>query len=221
MIGILSGVPALASTGELGTGHIRLPDPKVSGNLPVESALNRRRSVRDFSGQPLTLEEAAQLLWAAQGITDPGGKRTAPSAGALYPLELYLVAGEVAGLAQGVYQYQPHAHALRRIADHDRRKALAAAALGQSWVGQGAAVIVVAGVYRRTMDKYGQRGIRYVHLEAGHAAQNIALQALSLKLGTVVVGAFDDDKVKSVVRMSEDAQPLCLLPVGRARAVAQ
>ena len=221
MIGILSSVPATAAAGPLGPADIRLPDPDVTGNLPVESALKRRRSVRDFSEQPLALAEAAQLLWAAQGAADPGGKRTAPSAGALYPLEIYLLAGEVAGLERGIYRYQSSNHTLRRMASGDPRMALAAAALGQSWVSQGAAVIVVAGVYPRTTGKYGQRGVRYVHLEAGHAAQNIALQALSLKLGTVLVGAFDDDKVKNIVGMADDEQPLCILPVGRPGQAAQ
>jgi len=194
---------------------IPLPSPVSTGMLSVESALLSRRSVRNFSPQSLTLAEVAQLLWAAQGITGPGGTRTAPSAGARYPLELYLVTGNVSALAKGVYRYQPRGHSLIRLADGDQRAALAAAALGQDWVNEAAAVIVVAAAHERTTRRYGQRGVRYVHMEAGHAAQNIHLQAVALNLGTVVVGAFDDDEVKKIVNLSGDEQPLCLLPIGR------
>jgi len=195
---------------------VTLPNPSLTGVLPVKSALHSRRSVRDFAPQPLTLAEVSQLLWAGQGITGAGGTRTAPSAGALYPLELYLVAGNVSALVNGVYKYHPREHALNRVADGDQRAALASAAYGQDWVNEGAAVIVVA-AHGRTTRKYGQRGVRYVHMEAGHAAQNIHLQAVALNLGTVVVGAFDDDKVKKIIRLPDDEQPLCLLPVGRIK----
>jgi len=220
---ILSHLPVAPSLAAQALGvhqpasAIPLPNPVSTGVLSVESALHSRRSVRDFSPQSLTLAEVAQLLWAAQGITGPGGTRTAPSAGALYPLELYLVTGNVSALAKGVYRYQPLGHSLIRLADGDQRAALAAAALGQDWVNEAAAVIVVAAAHERTTRKYGQRGVRYVHMEAGHAAQNIHLQAVALNLGSVVVGAFDDDKVKKIVNLSGDEQPLCLLPIGRIK----
>ena len=217
IFGIAPGAAGVACAGSLEAGLVRLPEPAVAGNVPVENVLLKRRSVRSFSGQPLTLAEASQLLWAAQGVTDPAGKRTAPSAGALYPLEIYLIVGEVTGLDRGVYRYQPQKQALRRISDADRHTALATAALEQSWIGEAAAAIVMAAVYRRTTGKYGQRGIRYVHMEAGHAAQSVALQALALNFGTVFVGAFDDDEVKRVVGMPGDEQPLCILPIGRIR----
>ena len=194
---------------------IPLPKPVATGVLSVESALHSRRSVRNFSPQSLTLAEVAQLLWAAQGVTGPGGTRTAPSAGALDPLELYLVTGNVSALTKGVYRYQPIGHSLILVADGDQRAALAAAAPGQDWVNEAAAVIVVAAAHERTTRKYGQRGVRYVHIEAGHAAQNIHLQAVARNLGTAVVGAFDDDKVKKIVNLSSDEEPLCLLPIGR------
>lgn len=196
---------------------IPLPEPVATGALSLESALRSRRSIRNFSPQSLTLAEVAQLLWAAQGVTGPGGTRTAPSAGALYPLELYLVTGNVSDLAKGVYRYQPIGHSLIRVADGDQRAELATAALGQDWVNEAAAVIVVAAAPARTMRKYGQRGVRYVHLEAGHSAQSIHLQAVALNLGTVIVGAFDDDKVKKIVSLFNDEQPLCLLPIGRIK----
>ena len=163
---------------------------------------------------PLTFTDLSQILWAAQGVTDDTGLRTTPSAGALYPLEVYVIVGDVAELTQGVYHYQPRGHTLQRVAAGDKRAALMQAALGQSCIAQAAAVLLVAAVYERTTAKYGTRGTRYVHMEAGHAAQNVYLQAVSLQLGTVAVGAFDDKKVKAVVALREEEQPLYLLPLG-------
>ena len=177
--------------------------------------MQQRRSVRTYLNKPLTLTEVSQLLWAAQGINRGREFRTAPSAGALYPLEVYLVAGNVDGLAEGVYKYRPHQHELLKIIHDDKRRELAAAALGQRYVQDGAAVIVIAAVYERTTQKYGQRGIRYVHIEVGHAAQNIYLQAVSLNIGTVFVGAFDDDEVKRVLNLPDEEHPLSIMPVGK------
>ena len=156
---------------------IDLPKPSVDGTVSLESAIRGRRSVRDFSKRSLSLANVAQLLWAAQGITSRDGGRAAPSAGALYPLEIYLVAGNVDSLPAGIYHYRPKKHRLRPIADGDRRKALAAAALDQSWVRRAPAVLVIAGIYERSARKYGERARRYTHIEVGHAAQNLFLQA--------------------------------------------
>ncbi len=194
-----------------------LPEPRRSGSWSVEGALGERRSVREYAPTPLTRAELGQLLWAAQGITGPDGGRPAPSAGALYPLEVYVAAGAVEDLPSGVYRYEPRRHALALVAEGDRRAGLAAAALGQECVEEGAAVIALAAVYRRTTGKYGERGTRYVHMEVGHAAQNVYLQAVALGLGTVVVGAFDDRDVKRVLGMGAREEPLCLMPVGRGR----
>ena len=194
---------------------IKLPQPYVDGKLSIEEALLLRRSVRDYKDMPLALNEISQLLWAAQGITNPFGFRTAPSAGALYPLEIYLVAGNIKNLPQGVYKYKPKSHTLIRVIKGDKRSELSAAALRQSCVKKSAAVIVLAAVYERTMKKYGQRGIRYVHIEVGHASQNIYLQAVSLELGTVVIGAFDDGEVKKALNMQNAEQPLVIMPVGK------
>jgi SagB-type dehydrogenase family enzyme len=194
---------------------VQLPQADTLGRRSVEQVLRQRRSVRNFSTQALTLAEASQLLWAAQGITDPQGLRTAPSAGALYPLEVFLVAGNVRDLPAGVYRYQPGQHALEHLIEADIRPALARAALGQSWVRKAAAVVVFAALYRRTTIKYGERGIRYAHIEAGHAAENLFLQAVSLELNTVVVGAFHDDAVRHTLGLPEDHVPLILMPVGR------
>jgi SagB-type dehydrogenase family enzyme len=196
---------------------IKLPEARYDSQVSLESTLQQRRSIRDYLDEPLTLAEVSQLLWAAQGITSPRGFRTAPSAGALYPLELYLIVGRVTDLAEGIYRYQPHKHELIRIAEENRQSGLASAALGQSSVRDGAIVIVIAAVYEQTMRKYGQRGIRYVHIEVGHAAQNVYLQAAALHLGTVFVGAFHDDEVKKVLNMPDEEQPLCIMPVGKIK----
>jgi len=191
---------------------IALPEPQLKGALTLEEALMRRRSVRDFSETPLTLAELGQLLWAAQGVTHPAGLRTAPSAGALYPLEVYAVTREAA------YHYEPQGHRMMVHVQGDVRPALHAAALYQDSVLQAPTVIVIAAVYARTSQKYGQeRSPRYVHLEAGHAAQNILLQAVALGLGAVPIGAFEDEKVHQVLRLPADQPPLYLIPVGHPR----
>jgi len=196
-------------------GRIKLPEPSYTGNTSVETALSKRRSIRDYSGENLTLEEVSQLLWAAQGITAPWGGRTAPSAGALYPLELYIVVGDVEGIDKGVYKYSREEHELEKVKDGDIRAELADAAIGQACIRDAAIDIVFTAVYERTTRKYGERGIRYVHMEAGHAAQNVYLQAVSLDLGTVVIGAFIDDRVKELVNAGEQEKTLYIMPVGR------
>ncbi len=195
--------------------EIALPDPVRDSGFSVERALNTRRTVRAFVAQPLALAELSQLLWAAQGITNAEGLRTAPSAGALYPLEIYAVAGNVSGLEAGVYKYLPARHMLVRITAGDKRKALAAAALGQEWIAEAAAILVFSAVEERTTRKYGQRGVRYIYTELGHAAQNVLLQAVALGLGAAEVGAADDARVAGVVNMQKGEQALYLVPVGR------
>jgi len=194
---------------------IALPEPVNDSDTSVEEALRERRSVRDYRREALTLKQVGQLLWSAQGVTAGDGRRTAPSAGALYPLEVYAVIGNVDGIAPGVYRYRPDSHTLVRVLDGDRRKDLSRAALNQTWVNDGAIDIVIAAVYERTTGKYGERGIRYVHMEAGHAAQNIYFQAVSLELGTVTIGAFDDDAVKRILGLPDNEEPLYIMPVGR------
>lgn len=200
---------------ETGVSVIKLPTPIYDSETAVEEALLERRSVREYRHEPLTLAEVSQLLWAAQGITHPAGLRTAPSAGGLYPLEIYLLAGDVTDLPAGIYRYKPQGNELILIAEGDARQALSQAALNQSAARDAAAVIVIAAVYERTTLKYGERGIQYVHMEVGSAAQNVYLQAVSLNLGTVFIGAFYDDEVKKVLHMGKDEQPLGLMPVGR------
>ena len=198
-----------------GKSTIQLPEPRTNSNTSIEQALKQRRSVREYKDDPLTLSELSQLLWAAQGQTNPKGYRTAPSAGALYPLEMYVAAGNVSDLPVGVYHYNSKEHTLTKRVDGDKRAELYETALSQSAVKDAAAVIILTAEYARTTVKYGNRGIRYVHLETGHAAQNIYLQAVALNLGTVTIGAFDDNKVKNIIAASDKEVPLYLMPVGK------
>jgi SagB-type dehydrogenase family enzyme len=196
---------------------IELPAPSREGDVAVERALAERRSVRDYAEVPLPLAALAQLAWAAQGVTHASGYRAAPSAGALYPLELYVVAGDVPGLEAGIYHYVPAEHRLVRHAGGDPRGAVARAALFQSWIADAPAIFVLAGVVERSAAKYGDRALRYVHMEVGHAAQNVYLQTEALGLGTCMVGAFHDGQLKRVLALPEAAVPLALLPVGTPR----
>jgi SagB-type dehydrogenase family enzyme len=193
---------------------LTLPESEPGPGLPLQQLLARRRSIRDYTAQPLTLAQAASLLWAAEGITAPPHLRTAPSAGALYPLQLSLVAGAVSGLDPGVYRHLPEQGAIELLAEGDRRRDLAAAALGQSWLAQAPLTLVFGARYARTTVKYHQRGFQYVHIEVGHASQNVLLMAAALNLGAAVVGAFDDEGVARVVGLHKQETPLYLLPVG-------
>jgi SagB-type dehydrogenase family enzyme len=196
--------------------EIKLPPPVYKGNISIEEALLKRRSVRRYKNEALKLNQISQLLWAAQGTTEEfGSGRTAPSAGALYPLEVYLVSGNIDSLAPGIYHYIPFGHRLLRIADGDMRTSLTAAAGMQGALSRCAAVIVIAAQYKRTTKKYEERGIRYVQLEAGHAAQNICLQAVSLNIGTVTIGSFKDSLIKQILILPADEEPLYLMPIGK------
>ena len=194
---------------------VKLPEPKYDSKVSLEKAILERRSIRDYADETLTLADVSQLLWAAQGVTDPAGYRTAPSAGALYPLEVYLVAGKVASLPAGIYRYKPRGHELVKIMDGDKRPELCAAALGQTALKQAPASLVLTAIYERTTQKYRDRGIRYVHMEAGHSAQNLCLQAVSLDLGSVVIGAFYDEEVKKVLSLPGSEEPLYAIPFGK------
>lgn len=211
---VLAGMPARASTDEPDFVVV-LPPPGTNLSGPLAQALARRRSVRTYTPKPVLLAAVSQLLWAAQGITAAGGRRTAPSAGALYPLELHVVAARVAGLGPGVYRYLPDVHGLRRAIGEAIVPALSRAALGQQAVADAAAVIVIAAVEERTALKYGGRAGRYVAFEAGAASQNLALQAAAQGLGTVVIGAFDDGAVGRALRLPPGERPIALMPVGR------
>jgi SagB-type dehydrogenase family enzyme len=194
---------------------IELPAPGQDSEYSLEKALSERRSVRNFSEEPITLEQLSQLLWAAQGITDSRGYRTAPSAGALYPLEIYVMVGDVKGLSVGMFKYQPDGHKLLMMASDDRRKQMEHAAWGQDWVRKNAALLVFTSIDSRTTGKYGERGVRYVHIEVGHAAQNVMLQAQALELGAAVVGAFRDGRAGEIIGLPGNERVLYLMPVGK------
>jgi SagB-type dehydrogenase family enzyme len=179
--------------------------------------MGRRRSVREYADRPVGLAQVSQLLWAAQGVTAPTGGRTAPSAGARYPLEVLVVAGRVTDLPAGLYRYRPASHDLIPLAQGDLRPALGDAAGGQGSVAGAAVVLVVTGVVERTTARYGERGVRYVHIEVGHVGQNVCLAAAADGLGTVVVGAFDDDRVATVLGLAAGTRAFVLLPVGWPR----
>jgi len=194
--------------------HIRLPKPSLKGRMTLEEAIARRRSVREFSDYPLSLEEVGQLLWAAGGITGHAAYlRTHPSAGALHPLEVYLLD------ADGVFHYEPEGHRLCLVQAGDRRTDLAKAAHRQWFIADSTCVIALLAVYARTTGKYGDRGrMRYVPMDAAHSAQNVLLQAVGLGLGAVPVGAFDDEAVLAVMGTPANEVPLYLIPVGRPRS---
>ncbi len=191
--------------------EIQLPQPITRGKISLEETILKRRSQRSFIQKELSLQQISQLLWSAQGITGKkwGFKfRAAPSAGALYPMEIYILNKE------GLYHYIPQGHKLEQLKEEDLRVSLAASALGQSFVVEAPLDIVICAVYERVSAKYGQRGVRYVHIEAGHIAENIHLQAVALGLGSVPVGAFSDEEVKKILSLPEDHEPLYIIPVG-------
>ncbi len=199
---------------------ILLPYPRLRGKLSVEEALLLRRSIREFSPEPLGLDEVSQLLWACQGISEPDEEfRTCPSAGATYPLNLYLVvkSGGVSELEAGVYKYLIREHALELIKRGDFSDKLYAACLAQRWVREASINIVLTAIYARTTRYYGERGYRYVILEAGHACQNVYLQAVALGLGAVAIGAFYDSAVADIVNASRGEEPLYVISIGKPR----
>lgn len=188
--------------------------PNAAGGVSLEQCIGRRRSMRGFRARALTCDDLGQLLWAAQGLTAADGRRSAPSAGALYPLELYAAVGQVSAMIPGVYRYLPASHEVVPVARGFQREKLADAARGQDWIATAAIIICIAAVFGRTTAKYGARGRGYVFMEAGHAAQNLLLQAVALGLGATMVGAFSDENVGRLLHLEADATPLCLLPVG-------
>ena len=188
---------------------VELPEPVTRGVASLEEALARRRSIRDFSGEAVTLRELSQLLWAAQGMTMPGGARTSPSAGATYPLELY------AATSSGCHRYIAAGHRLERLGADDLRPSMAEAAYGQTAILDAAVVIIVTAVLARTRARYGERASRYASLEAGHVAQSILLQAVALGLGAVPVGAFDDERLRRALGVT--SHPVYVVAIGHPR----
>ncbi len=188
---------------------INLPKPDLKGTVPLEQAITMRRSRRDFLRQSLTLEQTGQLLWAAQGKAMMGRFRNVPSAGATYPLEVFAVTEE------GLFHYLPNQHSFEKLADHDIREQLSLAAWGQKFVEAAPLTIIFAAEFSRTTSRYGQRGVRYAYMEAGHAAQNVHLQAEALGLGSVAVGAFDDVAVSKVLSLPVNLEPVYMVAIGQ------
>ncbi|MCL2484962.1 MAG: SagB/ThcOx family dehydrogenase [Endomicrobia bacterium] len=203
-----------------------LPAPKTEGNVSVEKALANRRSQRQFQNKALSAEQLSQILWSAYGITNPinnpalrGGLRTAPSAGALYPLEIYVAVGNVAGIEAGLYKYISQENKIIRTIDRDVRRELSAAALNQGMIREAPVTVIYTALFGRLTERYGDRSERYAFMEAGHSAQNIYLQAEALGLGTCAVGAFQDDRVSGLLRLPKEERPLYLMPVGYFTAI--
>ncbi|MEA3490140.1 MAG: SagB/ThcOx family dehydrogenase [Candidatus Omnitrophota bacterium] len=198
-------------------GGVKLPEPEKKGKVSVEEAIQERRSVRDFTDTPLTLKEVSQILWAAggktvDGITGP--TRAYPSAGGLYPLEIYFVAGNVTGVEPGIYRYDWIEHSLVIVKEGDYRAELAAASWGQRMISEAPATIVIALKSEKVMRRYGQRGIsRYISMDAGHLGQNVHLIVQSMGLGTVMIGAFSDQEIMKVMGLRKET-PIYIMPLG-------
>lgn len=199
---------------------IYLPTPTFKGGMSLAEALHGRRTVRSFASRPLSLGHLSQLLWATYGVTDARSRAlTTPSAGALYPLNCYLAAGEkgVEGLQAGVYHYLPRDHALEATIPGDKRREVARASLSQQWMAEAPLMVIITAEYQRTMGRYRERGRRYVHMEVGHAGENLFLQGVALGLGAGIVGAFDDGAVAEVLQLPARHEPLLICPVGYPR----
>lgn len=193
---------------------VRLPKPEASNRSSIEEFIAKRRSVRRYKDEELSESVISRLLWAAQGISSGGGLRTSPSAGALYPLEVHVVTGGEGELEPGVYRYIPEGHTLLREIAGDVREKLSKAALSQPMIRNAPVSFVISAVYARITGKYGSRGLRYAHMEAGHAAQNVYLLGVELGIGTCAVGAFEDEEVKNVLKLPGNEEPLYILPLG-------
>lgn len=200
-----------------------LPAPSLKGTMSVEEALQQRRSRRQFQDKELSMEQLSQILWSAYGITVKrddypvlrGGLRTAPSAGALYPLEIYVMVGNVKGVEPGLYKYNSKDHSIHCTISGDLRKDASSAAYNQKMVREAPAVLFYSAAYERCTKRYGERGKeRYVCMDLGHSAENVYLQAEALHLGTCAVGAFSDETLKKLFQLPVDEEPLYMMPFG-------
>jgi SagB-type dehydrogenase family enzyme len=213
---IIALLPALVAAAPEKEG-IKLPPPRHDGTFSLDRALAERRSVRVIKDEPIMIEEVSQLLWATQGVSDTKtGHRTVPSAMAVYPVEVYLIAGKVKTLPAGIYHYAPQGHLLVQKAAGDNIKEFCATAVSrQEWVTRVPAIVIITGVKERMTNKTGERGAPWVYVEAGLAAQNFFLEAVALGLGSTYVGGFEPDKVSSFLRLSPGEEPIAVLPVGK------
>lgn len=208
-------MPLPALTEQKPGAMINLPQPITDGQVSLEKSMSLRRSIRSYKNEPVSIRELSQLLWAGQGVTNERGFRTAPSAGATFPIELYVVVNNVTGLKKGIYHYQIGDHKLKMIDEREVESDLARAALSQSMISDAGVVIIFTAIFERTTRRYGERGIRYVHNEIGHVSQNIHLQVAALNLGTVVIGAYRDEEVEAILNLGEEIRVLYMMPVGK------
>lgn len=197
------------------SSEIALPAPSKDGKISVEKALQERRSIRRYKDTPLSLGIVSQIMWAAYGTNNERGFKTTPSAGAIYPLEFYVAIGKVEGIKSGLYKYNSLLHKLILIKSGDLRKDLSEACLGQNCIKSASFIVIFTAAFENIKLRYGNRGVQYTHNEVGHAGQNIYLQAVSLNVGTVAVGAFVEEKVKAVLGLKENQSVLYLMPVGQ------
>jgi len=189
---------------------ILLPKPELKGGKSIEECIYERESVRSFTDKSIEIEKISQILWVAQGKR--GYKRTVPSAGATYPLELYIILKD-----KGYFHYDLERHLLEVITEEDLSKKLARACWDQNFIAEAYLNIIICAKFSRTTQGYGQRGVRYVLIEVGHCAQNVHLEAVSLGLGSVPIGAFEDEKVKGVLNLPKDIEPLYIIPIGHPK----
>lgn len=213
-LALLALAPLHAAAEATPRATVALPAPKHDGDVSIEKALMQRRSVRKLAPAPLTLEEIGQLCWAAQGVTDDKGHRTAPSARGLYPLELYVLAGSVQGLAPGLYHYEPARNALTLLAAGDGRADFEHKGVGQAWVATAPAIFVISGAVGK-MANLKERGLEFMWVEAGLAAQGFFLEASAMKLGSTFVGGFRPQEAHAVLALPDSEAVLAVLPVGR------
>jgi SagB-type dehydrogenase family enzyme len=210
-----------AEDGKVADRAIKLPKPRTTGSVSVEEAINSRRTRRTFENKPLSMENLSQLLWAAQGITDERWKhRSAPSAGALFPMDVYVVAakGGVEKLDAGIYRYIPDGHYLQTRAEGDFNSELRKVGYSQTFFAESPVCLILTAEPVRTTWKYGERGIRYIYIEAGHIAENIQLIGESLGFSVGLVGAFKDDGVASLLKLKDGEIPVYIIPVGYRKA---
>ena len=189
---------------------ILLPKPKLKGEISIEECIYNRESVRSYKDSIIEIEKISQILWSAQGKR--GYKRTVPSAGATYPLELYITLK-----GKGYFHYNLEKHLLEVITEEDLSRKLARACLDQNFIAEAYLNIIICAKFSRTTQGYGQRGVRYVLIEVGHCAQNVHLEAVSLGLGSVPIGAFEDEKVKGALNFPKDIEPLYIIPIGHPK----
>ncbi len=213
------GFPGLSTGSENTAQQIKLPAPSIKGAVSLEEAIKKRRSRRNFTDKPLTMEQLSQILWCAQGITSEKGQRAVPSAGATFPMTIYVAVDDktCGKIPAGVYKYLPREHCLEFHIAGPVREALSAASFNQLFVFKAPVSLICVAEYAITTNKYGERGVRYVHMEAGHIGQNVHLQAEAMGLGTCMVGAFNDGAVSKLLKLPSNQEPLYIMPIGEPK----